>query len=427
MTRTVFVFGIDDFNLQQLQAIRNAETYRFEPLLTFDDVKAKGTYPFRQVLEAARERLREYPGTIDAVVGYWDFPVTTIVPILCREFGLPGPSVEAVARCEHKYWSRRIQAEVIPEMTPPFHPVDPFDPDPLAKIDLPYPFWLKPVKGTDSLLGFKIENAQDLDQALGKIRDKISAIATPFNDFLNHAQVPETVAPVDGGYCLAEGMIAGHQCTVCGYVHQGQVVIYGVVDSFNYPHRSSFFRYQYPSILSGPVKQRLAAASKKVMTHIGYDQAAFNIEYFYDESRDAITLLEINPRISQSHGLLFEQVDGFPDHQIMVQLGCGQAPDFPRGEGPFGCSAEFHVRRFEDGVVRRAPTREQIRAIEERHPGTTIDVAITDGMRLSDMIEQDSYSYDIVHVFIGARDDAQLMQKYEAILEALPIEIDRSG
>lgn len=422
MSRNVFVLGIDDFNLAQLKSIRGASNYHFEPLLSFEEVKAEGTYPFQRVLDKARQHLKNYEGRIDAIIGYWDFPVTSVVPILCREFGLPGPSVDAVARCEHKYWSRVEQRKAVPELVPNFEAINPFDDDAIDKLELPFPFWLKPVKGTDSLLGFKIESRDDLAQALAKTREKIGSIATAFNDFLSHAQAPEDLAHVDGHYCIAEQFVAGHQCTVSGYAYGGEVYTYGVVDSINYPDSSSFFRYEYPSRLDDSVQCRLREASEMLMGAIGYDNAAFNIEYFYDRERERISILEINPRISQSHGHLYEQVDGSPNHQIMVELALGQRPTFPSGKGPFGCAAEFHLRRFEDGVVRKAPDSEEVHAVEREIPGAIIDVQVRQGIRLSDMLEQDSYSYDVAHIFMGAKDQQELLNKYDRVVRALPFE-----
>lgn len=422
MSRNVFVLGIDDFNLDQLKSIRNASEYNFESLLTFDEVKEHGTYPFRKVLDQARQRLRDYGDEIHALVGYWDFPVTSVVPILCREFDLPGPSVEAVARCEHKYWSRVEQRKAVPDLIPAFEAVNPFDEQAADKLGLEFPFWLKPVKGTDSLLGFKIESREDFEQALQQVREHIGPIAGAFNDFLSHAELPEEIRGVDGHHCIAEHFVKGEQCTVSGYAHNGKVYTYGVVDSINYPDSSSFFRYEYPSTLDESVQRRLRDASVKVMTAIGYDNAAFNIEFFYDREQDRISILEINPRISQSHGHLYEQVDGSPNHQIMVELALGRAPDFPHGEGPYGCAAEFHMRRFEDAVVRKAPEPREVRAVEREVPGTIIDVQVKQGMRLSEMIEQDSYSYDVAHIYMAARDQRELLGKYDQVVEKLPFE-----
>ncbi len=426
MKRNLFVLGIDDFNLRQLRAIRNADNYRFHPLMTFDEVKAHGTFPFQSVLEHARDKLERFDGPIDAIIGYWDFPVTSALAVLCREFGLPSPTVESVACCEHKYWGRIEQQRLVPEMVPRFAAVDPFDEEAADKLDLEFPFWLKPVKSTNSLLSFRVQDRRELDEALSQIREGIGHIAEAFDAFLSHANLPNAMAEISGRYCIAEALIKGRQCTVSGYVYRGKAQVYGVVDSINYPNGMSFQRYQYPSQLPSAVKTRLREASVTVMEGIDYDQAAFNIEYFYDEDTDSLSLLEINPRISQSHGYLYEQVDGRPNHQIGVELALGEEPCVLRRQGPFGSAAKFHLREFEDGHVERIPSKAELRQIERDHPGTSIDLMVDQGMRLSELIEQDSYSYDIAHIFTAARDQQELLERYEQVVDALPLKLSRS-
>ena len=99
-----------------------------------------------------------------------------------------------------------------------------------------------------------------------------------------------------------------------GYVHQGEVTVYGVLDSINYPDTSCFLRHPSPSTLPEPVVRRLREVSVRVIRQIGMDAATFSIEYFYDPPSGDINLLEINPRHSQSHAELFEDVDGTPGY-----------------------------------------------------------------------------------------------------------------
>ena len=93
--QNIFVLGLEDFNAAKLQALPGAERCRFLPLLTFADVKRRRNYPVRDLLEAASLQLDRFPGRVDAIIGYWDFPVSTMVPILCAERGLRAPSLEA--------------------------------------------------------------------------------------------------------------------------------------------------------------------------------------------------------------------------------------------------------------------------------------------------------------------------------------------
>ncbi|MQA13530.1 MAG: hypothetical protein GEV09_04970 [Pseudonocardiaceae bacterium] len=57
-------------------------------------------------------------------------------------------------------------------------------------------------------------------------------------------------------------------------------------------------------------------------------------------------------------------------------------------------------------------------------PGTTIDLTVHAGDRLSDLREQDSYSYQLASAYIGAADEAELTAKFEQVVAALPFEID---
>ncbi len=424
MSKNVFVVGADAFNMRKVRALDIPVDHRIHELLSFDEVKGGGRYPVEESLQLADERLEAFDGSIDAIVGYWDFPVTALVAILCRRHDLPSPSLESVLRCEHKYWSRVEQRKVLPDLTPRFAEVDPFDDGAVDAIDVPYPFWIKPIKGTDSLLAFKVRNDAELKSSIRQIRRRIESIARPFDHILSHADLPDDIARVKGHHCIVEELIPGRQCTVEGYIHQGQAFHHGIIDSINYPKRSSFLRYQYPSVLPKRIKDRVSEASKELMQHLGYDNGAYNVEYFYQPKTEKLALLEINPRISQSHSDIFEKVDGASNQQIMVELGLGRRPDFPLRQGRYGCAAKFHVRVFEDGIARHVPDDEAVEAVEREFPGTLIEVKIKQGMRLADLLEQDSYSYDLAHVHTGARDRRALLQKYNRILEALHFEFD---
>ncbi|MDZ7754102.1 MAG: hypothetical protein U5S82_21295 [Gammaproteobacteria bacterium] len=162
MGKNVFVVGADAFNMRKVRALDIQVDHRIHELLSFEEVKDGGRYPVEACLRLAEERLEAFDGTIDAIVGYWDFPVTALVAILCRRHELPLPSLESVLRCEHKYWSRVEQRRVLPDLTPRFSEVDPFDDAAVDAIDVPYPLWIKPIKGTDSLLAFKVRSDAEL-------------------------------------------------------------------------------------------------------------------------------------------------------------------------------------------------------------------------------------------------------------------------
>lgn len=417
--KNVFVIGLDPFNLEKLRSIQGASNYTFHKLLDMDEVRQDENIPVAEKLLKAQKILDEFDGTVDAIVGYWDFPVSTMLPILCEKYGLLGASLESVLKCEHKYWSRLEQQKVIPEYTPKFYSFDPFDPDALDKIHLEFPFWIKPVKSFKSYLGFKINNEQDFNEAIQEIRDGINRIAEPFTFLLDHISLPEPIAGQKGSTCIAEQLIGGRQCTLEGYNANGTTRIYGIVDSIREVNHSSFARYQYPSALPDPIKKEMESIGTRFIDYIGYRDAPFNVEFFYDEIEDKIWFLEVNTRISKSHCPLFEKVEGSSHQEVMVKVALGEKIKYPSKKGNFKVAAKFMVRAFEDAIVLDLPDETRIREIEKEIPGTTIHLLVQPGMHLTDLQDQDSYSFEIAEIYMGAQDEHELELNYQKCLEEL--------
>lgn len=423
--KNIFAFGLNAFNRSKLEALDDADRYRFHGLLDLEELKDAASYDFHALLNAARERLARFEGTVDAIINFWDFPASVLHPILCREHGLPGPSLESVIRCGNKGISRLAQQEVIPEYIPRFSIFDPFDDHPLEEIEIDYPFWIKPLVSYSSYLGFHINDQADFLEHIQTIRENIGRYAEPYDQLLNHVDLDGTLRRYTAYHCIAEEIISsGVQCTVEGYSHRDRVECYGIVDSIRYPNRVSFSRYQYPSVLPEPVKQRIHEVSKTFVEHIGYDGAAFDIEFFYDEATDGLRLLEINSRISQSHADLFEKVDGTSNHRVVVDLGLGEKPRFPSRRGDYRYAAKIFARRFDDAIVRRAPTVKDIEAAQRLVPGATIMVPVRQGERLSELLDQDSYSFQYAIVYLGARNSREMARAYKRLMKALPFEFE---
>ncbi len=426
--KNIFVVGLDPFNLRLLQAVRHADDYAFHGLLDYREIVAARHFELEALLDKARGVLRAFPDRIDAIVGYWDFPTILMMPILRKEFGLRGPTLESVLRCEHKYLSRVEQAKVVPEQVPGFALVDPFDDQAAAKLDLGFPFWIKPVKAHSSLLGYRVRDRRDFNHALGEIRKGIHHFAEPLDVIMSYADLPDEIAKVDGAKCIAEAIIsAGRQCTLEGYAFEGDVEVYGIVDSIRGPNRSSLERYGYPSSLPGPVKDRMRALARRVISFVGLDDSPFNMEFFYEGAAGRLFLLEINARISKSHSPLFDKVEGIPHKEVMIDVALGKRPDYPARRGPFRYAAKFMPRLYGDHereVVIDAPDADEVRDIEGRFPGTEIQLHIHEGMRLADLYHRDPYSYELGAIFMGANSRAALMRDFKTLFRALHLRFE---
>jgi hypothetical protein len=422
----VFVLGLDEANLAELRAVPETDSYRFHPLLSVPELQ-EGDISIVDLLAKAREQLRSFDGEIGAIVGYWDFPVSSMVPILCREFGVPGPDLRPIVTCEHKYWSRLEQRRAAPEAVPGFGLVD-LDNAHAPPRGLSYPMWLKPIKGFSSELAFQVTNDDEFADAVAKISDGVERVGEPFQYVLEQLELPSEVAEAGPRHCLAEEAISGNQVATEGYVYHGGIHVYGVLDSVTYPDSSVFLRHQYPSQLPPPVSQRLVETTKKIIKQVGLDNATFSIEFFYNPNTDAIMVLEVNPRHSQSHAPVFDLVDGVPNHHVMLRLATDRDPDFDSDthRGDYQIAAMYNYRRFRDGVVRTAPTDSELHELHEQLPGVTVTPIPTEGQRLSDLAAQDSYSFELADIAVGAHNLDELEHTYQQVIEQLPFVIDDS-
>ncbi|MFJ8503785.1 acetyl-CoA carboxylase biotin carboxylase subunit family protein [Streptomyces avermitilis] len=423
-TKNVFVIGLDEANLPTLRAVPGAAAVNFHPLLSIDELQG-GEVSVQEIIAKAQGVLDAFDGSIDAIVGYWDFPVSTLVPILSERYGTRSTSLESVVKCEHKYWSR-LEQQKVTDRHPRFGRVDLEADDPRPPEGVRFPMWLKPALSYSSELAFGVKDMDEFRAAVAQIREGISRIGRPFEYILDQVDLPPEMEGVGAQVCLAEEAMSGLQVAVEGYVHKGEVTVYGVLDSINYPDTACFLRHQYPSTLPPQVIQELHDVTERVMRQIGFDSATFSVEYFYDPRTQQVALLEINPRHSQSHAELFQYVDGVPNHHCMLGLALGDDPSMPRREGPYAMAAKWYHRWFTDGVVSHVPAPEDIARIERETDGVRVDVVVEEGQRLAELAQQDSYSYELAHVFTGGSDEGDLREKYDHCVAALGLTFDGS-
>lgn len=373
-------------------------------------------YPFEERLEAGHTRMED--ADVHAVITYWDFPASMLTAFLAEREGTPYASTSAVLKCEHKYWFRQEQAKVVD--TPAFASFNPFADDPLSEIGMDYPFWVKPVVGHSSMLGFEIKNEDDFKKALAEIREGIEQMTRPFRYAIEHVDMPQELKDKGTCLCMAEEIISkGEQYTLEGYVRNGKVFVYGVFASVRHPNGHTFSRYQYPAKLEQAIVDRMIETTEKIIGQIGFDGSPFNIEFFHDEDADRLHVVEINSRLSQSHSDLFYKVDGQTHQQIAVNLALDEEPQWKRGEGEFNVAGKCFLRYFEDAVVTRVPTEADIAKVKAEMPDVRVDSNVGEGTRLSELEEQESYSYEVADIFIGADSEEGLLRKFDRAVELL--------
>ena len=341
--KNVFILGLTDFQAGELETVRGAENYTFHSLLDYDRLVGAQEIDFHGLLEAARQQLREFDGSVDAIVSHWDFPTSVIGPILAKEYGIAAPTLESVLKCEHKYWSRLEQQASIPEVVPQFASFDPFDDGALQQIDIPFPFWVKPVKAHSSNLGFEIRSEEDFNDAIGQIRAEIEQVGDAFNEVLKMVDLPPELQNAGGNTCLAEQFVSGTQAAPEGTMFRGSYNAHGVFDMHKDAAGTSFERLDYPAnSVPETVQQRMIDLAERYLRHVGFDNGCFNAEFMWDQAEDKLWLIEFNTRISQSHSDLFAKVDGVSNHEVAIDIALGVEPSMPHRKGEFAVALTVH-------------------------------------------------------------------------------------
>jgi biotin carboxylase len=285
------------------------------------------------------------------------------------------------------------------------------------------PVFVKPVKSYLSILARRIDTFADLSRTMVEARLRLATIAEMFNALVEASRLDERFRDIPGSALLVEELLSGHQVTLDGYVHEGQVVPLGVVDSFFTTNGLSFQRFEYPSRIPASVQERMARIVERCIQRIGLDRTFFNVEFFYRPEGDAIRLVEINGRMASQFAPLYRMVDGIDLYAMQLELALGRNPGgrqtWAPGRNRGLVAASFVLRRFENGVVTQIPGPEDLARFAQRFPEAFVEILVKEGKRLSDEL-QDDHSFRYALVNLCARDRDTLQQRFNEAKNLLP-------
>jgi len=106
-------------------------------------------------------------GSLDGVFSSSDYPGAILAGAISQRLGLPGSPPARILASSHKYYSRIAQREAAPDSTPWFQIVDPRRPRG-GLTDLPFPCFIKPVKGAFSVMSQRLDSWDDLESFLSR-------------------------------------------------------------------------------------------------------------------------------------------------------------------------------------------------------------------------------------------------------------------
>ena len=356
---------------------------------------------------------------LDGVMVSDDYPGSIVAAALAHELRLPGPSPEAVLRCQHKYYSRLAQRECVPEAVPDFALVDPAALEATAG-DLAYPLFVKPVKSFFSLHAGLVRDAGELRGLADAAREHLHGFVKPLDQLLSRYA---PFAHHGGGYLIAEAPLHGVQVTFEGCVFGGEMQPIGVVDSIMFPGTISFASFHYPSMLPPDVQARMAGIAGRFVRHIGFDDGLFNIEMMYDPRADSIRIIEVNPRMCPQFADLMEKVNGVNTYEILLAIASGRRPVVHRPGAAFAAAASIVGRVFEDCIVRRVPGDAELRALARSFPDARLKVLCREGRRLSEEL-QDGRSFRYALLNLGGDSREHIAARYAKALRGLHFDLE---
>lgn len=359
------------------------------------------------------ERLMRDVPAVSGVASTSDYPGAAMAALTAQHLRLRGPSLRAVLTAGHKYLCRLSQSVSVPDAVPEFHLVDPGAPSapPIA-----FPCFLKPVKGSFSIMTRRVETPEDLLRFVRRdaVQEFLAYYIHLFDRLL--ASCPE----IDLGaqYFLAEELLTGTQVTVEGYASGSDVHILGVVDSVLDSRTGSFVRFDYPSRLSPGILARLGEITSRAVRHLGWSDGLFNVEMMVDPAETRFSILEINPRLCGQFADLHLRVDGVSTYRTLIDLALGR-PVAGSGSGAYGAASSFPLRIFEPMRAEELPGPDRIRDIEARFPGSLIWIEGQAGEVLDDFDFEDGHSARYGVVNVAGEDHREVLAKFKQIEAAL--------
>jgi biotin carboxylase len=338
-----------------------------------------------------------------------------IAAIVAKRLGLPGTNPQAILDTQHKWLARKIQQRVVPHATPAFSHFS-YEIDNAEQAGLPFPFFVKPVKATWSVLARRVDSFAELRQHLSfhpLEKFIIKRLVKPFNDVLRENGVND----VDAHHLIAEELIDGHLVTLEGYAKDGEIHHLGITDSIMFPQTYAFKRFEYPSHLSPSVQKRMQAIASKVMQATGFNFGLFNMELYYREEFDDIKIVEINPRLARQFCDMHEKVDGRNTFDLLLALHLDQP--IPEKTAPqYGCAASFVFRDFSGKALPAGPTDSELNWLKQTYPDARLLVYPKQGASLAREIKWlGSYRYAVLN--LGGTDRDDLMQRHDDIAKHL--------
>lgn len=345
---------IDYLNCQN---IPEAEKYEFNFLDAPLELSGfSQDFDMIKYLEKCRQYIKQHD--IKVVLATRDIP-SLLQAQLSQEFAhLRGPSLESAFLCLHKYYTH--QKIDFPSSKYEICLLEKEEKENnlfeyIKKIDIPFPWMMKPCTGACSSSIFKANNAQEARDGMAFYKDFVV-------DNLNHLQ-PFLVAYLDpnkyplirsDSILVEEYIDFPYKCCVDGCVSNGEILIWGISDSHYYSTKPECFAdYTFPSNLHKSIQEKLNQGYKKIVQKLieyGFNNQFIDVEFFISDKGE-IKVIEINGRMIPISAPLYRQClnQGDP-YTALISIAMGTRPKNPTFNGLVG--GIFYLTTFAKDIAK---------------------------------------------------------------------------
>jgi len=272
---------------------------------------------------------------MDAVLSTHDLG-DLIAAVAACELGLRGPAPEAVFLALHKWYGRMREAGPVRCQAVPLFGMVPA---------ISYPAFFKAPWLKLGLLGYKLEDSDDLEEALINARREYPAWARQYYPLFERAIDVKRYPLALRDIMLVEEFIEGRQATVEGWIHNGRPHIAAIVDTNTWPGSPLIDNFSLPSRFPREVQEAMKKHAVEAVQRLGFDDGFFNVELWHT-SRGIVTT-EINGRAAVCFNELYELAMSWPIFAAIADLACGICPVEPAA--PRRVAGQFNITTLAEG------------------------------------------------------------------------------
>lgn len=332
--------------------------------------------------------------------------------LLAERMAWPGTPVAAILACQHKFYARQMLQKVAPEANLGFQLLDAEYGGPIPE-NLVYPLFVKPMKAVFSVLARHVESREELHRHTRFSAAELWAIRRLVEPFERMARARLGPAVSSAHRMLLEEPVRADQFNLDGYVFHGETRAVGVVDAIMFPGTQAFMRHQAPTRLPPAVQTRALDVARRFLQAVGFSHGFFNMEFFYDDATDRLSVIEFNPRMASQYSDLYQRVTGADMHAMAVALAHDEDPALvPRSTPTAGAATSFVYRVLAPEQPFTLPSAQQLRAFKTAFPGALVFTYPQSARAIArDFKWLGSYRYGITH--LGGADATDLRARCE--------------